>query len=78
MRFANIRELKLETNKIMEDAVAYGSVVVTRKGRPIALIRPINENDMSIKTGGLWKRLRAAAELSGHRLKDVDTLIKKK
>jgi prevent-host-death family protein len=77
MRFANIRELKLETNKIMEEAASYGSVIVTRKGKPIALIGPISEDDISIKLGGLWPRLRASAESAGYGPKDVDALIRK-
>ncbi len=77
MRFANIRELKLETNKVMEDAVSYGSIVVTQKGKPIALIRPINENDISIKAGGLWGRLRDSAERQGFGVGDVEGVIKK-
>jgi prevent-host-death family protein len=76
MRFANIRELKLETNKVIEMGKKEGPVVVTRRGRPIALIRTINENDFTYSVKTLWNRLRLAAERSGYGAGDVEKLIK--
>ena len=76
MRFANIRELRLETNKVLEISKKKGPIVVTRRGRPIALIRTINENDLTYSIRTLWNRLRTAAERAGYGHKDVEKLIK--
>jgi prevent-host-death family protein len=76
MRFANIRELKLETNKVLEMSRKKGPIVVTRRGRPIALIRTINEEDFSYSLKPLWDRLRIAAGNAGYGPGDVEKLIK--
>lgn len=77
MRFANIRELRLETNKVLALSRRNGPVVVTRNGYPIALLRVIGEDDFDLKIGPLWKRLKTAAERAGYRAKDVQRLLKK-
>lgn len=77
MRFANIRELRLETNKVLALSRRNGPVVVTRNGYPIALLRVISEDDFDLKIGPLWKRLKIAAERAGYRAKDVQRLLKK-
>ena len=76
MIFANIRELKLETNKVLNWTRKKGPVVVTRHGRPVALLKNISEENMEVQIPSLWNRLRQAAERSGYALKDVDQLIK--
>lgn len=76
MRFANVRELKLETNKVLELSRKNGPIVVTRRGQPIALLRTISENDLSFKTTRLWERLKVAAERSGYGPGDIEKLIK--
>lgn len=76
MRFANIRELKLETNKVLKKSKINGPVVITRNGNPIALLRIISENDLTCKIGSLWKGLRQAAERAGYGPADVEKLIK--
>ena len=76
MRYANIRELKLETNKVLEQSEKYGNVIVTRNGRPVALIRPISEKDIELKAKPLWPALREGSERAGYGLKDVKKLIK--
>ena len=76
MRFANIRELKLETNKVIEMGKKEGPVVVTRRGRPIALIRTIGENDFTYSVKTLWNRLRVAAKRAGYGPGDVEKLIR--
>lgn len=75
MRFANIRELKLETNKVLEMSRKKGPVVVTRRGRPIAMLRVLDEDDFSVNTKNLWNRLRIAAENAGYGPGDVQKLI---
>ncbi len=76
MRFANIRQLKLETNKVLNLSRKNGPVVVTRRGRPVALLRTISENDLAFRIGPLWNRLRRAAERAGYGPDDVEKLIK--
>ncbi|HDT15635.1 MAG TPA: type II toxin-antitoxin system prevent-host-death family antitoxin [Firmicutes bacterium] len=76
MRYANIRELKLDTNRVLEQSEKYGSVIVTRNGKPVALIRPITEDDIELKTKPLWPALRAGAQRAGYGLKDVNKIIK--
>lgn len=77
MRFANIRELKLETNKVLALSKRNGPVVVTRNGYPVALLRVISEDDLGLKMGPLWERVRTAAQRAGYRAKDVQRLVKK-
>ena len=74
MRFANIRELRLETNKVLALTNKNGPVVLTKRGKPIAMLRKINEDDLIISS--LWKRIRQAAERTGYGLNDVEKLIK--
>lgn len=76
MRFANIRELKLETNKILALSKMRGPVIVTRNGKPVALLRSIGEDDLSINAAPLWENIKKSAEKSGYKIKDVKKLIK--
>lgn len=76
MRFANVRELKLETNKVIELSKKNGPVIVTRRGQPIALLRTISENDFAFSISTLWNRIRKAAEQAGYKSSDVEKLIK--
>ena len=75
MRFANIRELKLETNKVLKLSKKFGPVVITRNGHPVALIRTLGEEEFSVNMGSLWNRVREAAKRSGYGPEDVDKLI---
>lgn len=77
MRFVNIRELKLNTNKVIKLSGKNGPLVVTRRGRPVAVLRSISEEDLSFKIKPLWNRLRLAAERNGYRPADIEKLIKK-
>ncbi len=76
MKYTNVRELKLNTSKVLEESAKYGNVVVTKNGRPVALIRPVSEDDFNIKPKILWPKLRKGAERAGYGLKDVDKLVK--
>ncbi len=77
MQFANIRELKLETNKILELSRKHGPIIVTRRGRPVAFLRTISEADYEVGITPLWNRLRQAAARAGYTAKDVEKLIKR-
>ena len=76
MQFANVRDLRLETNKVLKLSREDGPVVVTRRGQPIALLRTISKEDFDFQIGSLWSRLRQAAERSGFKPRDVARLIK--
>lgn len=76
MQFANVRELKLQTNKILELSRKYGPVIVTRRGRPVAFLRTISEDDLMVGIKPQWNRLRQAAERAGYKSKDIEKLIK--
>jgi prevent-host-death family protein len=75
MKFANIRELKLETNKVLKMSEKGGPVVILRNGKPVAVVRSVSEKDFSLKMDSLWPRLRKAAEKSGYGPQDVDKLV---
>jgi prevent-host-death family protein len=75
MRFANVRELKLETNKVLALSKKKGPVIITRNGKPVAFLRTIGEDDFSVNVSALWDRARTSAERSGYGPKDVDKLI---
>ena len=77
MRFINIRELKLNTNKVINLSEKNGPLVVTRRGRPVAVLKSISEEDLSFKIKPLWNNLRLAAERAGYGPEDVEKLIKK-
>ncbi len=76
MRFANIRELKLSTNKVLNICKRNGPVIVTRRGKPIVLLRNISENDFTFSVKTLWNRLRHAAGRSGYTIADVEELVR--
>jgi len=76
VRFTNVRELKLETNKVLELSEKNGPVVVTRRGHPIAILRTITEESLTLKIAPLWNRVRKAAERAGYGPNDVEKLIK--
>ncbi|MBI5554295.1 MAG: hypothetical protein HY920_00375 [Elusimicrobia bacterium] len=77
MQFANVRELKLETNKILELSRKHGPIIVMRRGHPVAFLRTISEADFAVSITPLWNRLRQAAEHAGYTAKDVEKLIKR-
>jgi antitoxin (DNA-binding transcriptional repressor) of toxin-antitoxin stability system len=75
MHFANVRELKLETNKVLSLSKTHGPIIITRKGKPVAFLKTINEDDLSVNVGSLWDCVKKSAERSGYGPKDVEKLI---
>ena len=75
MEFATIRELKHKTSKVIETGKSNGPVIVTRRGKPVALLRAVESGDLEIRLKPLWKRLRAAAEKNSYSGKDVNKII---
>lgn len=61
--FVNTRELKNKTNEILRQAEKGKTVVVTRHGKPVALIVPFPAGDTGKKPGAtLYARIREALE----------------
>ncbi|MBU2495256.1 MAG: hypothetical protein ABIK20_04615 [Candidatus Omnitrophota bacterium] len=76
MIFANMRQLKLETGKILELSRKNGPVMVTRRGQPVAIIRGIKKGNQALFTyREILDNIRQAAEKSGYGPKDVDRLV---
>ena len=75
MRTVNVRELKIETKKVLGSWLLKGPVLVTRRGKPIALIRALGSRELDIRFGSLWDRIRIAAENAGYKPKNIKRLI---
>jgi len=76
MIFANIRDLRLDTNSVLKLSEKEGPVVILRNSRPVAVLKSVSEEDMEMKVKSLWPKLRKAAEKSGYGVNDVDAVIK--
>lgn len=62
MKFANIRELKLETNKVLKMTEHGEPVVILRKGKPVAVVSNVSEKDFSVNVRDLRGRVKRPAE----------------
>ena len=76
MYFANIRALKVDTAKVLSLSAKRGPVIITRRGRPIAVLRALDPEEAWREFDGLWSRLRAAATRAGFGRKDADRIIR--
>jgi len=77
MKFANIRDLRLDTNSVLKLSEKEGPVVILRNSRPVAVLKSVTEEVMEIKVNTLWPKLRNAAERAGYGLHDVEKLIRR-
>ncbi|OGX41621.1 MAG: hypothetical protein A3C53_08150 [Omnitrophica WOR_2 bacterium RIFCSPHIGHO2_02_FULL_68_15] len=75
MVFVTVRELKHHTPRVLQLSQRKGPVVVTRNGRPVAVLRTASLEDLALQFKGLWERLRHAADRAGFRRRDVERLI---
>jgi len=75
MHFANIRSLKVETAKILALSAKEGPVLITRRGRPIAVLKSLNADEAWKEFPQLWRRMRDAAKRAGYGSRDVEKLI---
>ena len=75
MQIANIRELKTNTKRVLANMVQRGPVVLTKRGKPVALMRSLSLRELDIRFAPLWERIRFAAESAGYKPKDIDRLI---
>jgi antitoxin (DNA-binding transcriptional repressor) of toxin-antitoxin stability system len=46
MKFLSIRDLKTKSSQVWQDLPDLKEMVVTNNGRPIALLTPVNENNL--------------------------------
>jgi len=76
MVFANIRDLRLDTNSVLKLSEKEGPVVILRNSRPVAVLKSVTEEDMQMKVKSLWPKLRSSAEKAGYGPDDVDAVIK--
>jgi len=75
MEFVTMRQLKHQTPGVLRLSQRKGPVVVTRNGRPVAVLRTATLEDLALQVEGLWGRFRQAAERAGLRRQDVDRVI---
>jgi len=67
VKVKNIKEVKARFNRILNELATEGSVVITRNGRPCAVLMPITEDtDLEIvalfQNKRFWKLYDAALE----------------
>jgi prevent-host-death family protein len=67
VKVENIKEVKARLNRIVNELATEGSVVITRNGRPCAVLMPITEDtDLEIvalsQNKRFWKLYDAALE----------------
>ena len=76
MLFANMRELKLKTSEVIERTGKEGPVMITKRGKPVAILRGIGKKEGRLYTyGEVISNMRKAAEKAGYRARDVEKLI---
>lgn len=75
MVFVTVRELKHHTPQVLQMSQRRGPVVVTRSGRPVAVLRTASLEDLALQFEGVWARIRQAARRAGFRRQDVEHLI---
>ena len=51
MRFITVTELRLKATQVVAELEATGEeVIVTKKGKPVVLMRPVEEGEFELKT----------------------------
>ena len=75
MQFANVRALKVDTAKVLALSARAGGVMITRRGRPIAILKRLDADEAWRAFPRLWRRLREAAKRAGYGPRAVEGLI---
>ena len=75
MKFSTMRELKLETTKVFRDLRKEGMILITKRGKPVAILERFTEDDFAVQFDALRKKSRESAEKLGLRPKDIDKII---
>ncbi|NIO16196.1 MAG: hypothetical protein GTN70_04230 [Deltaproteobacteria bacterium] len=53
MRFKTVTELRLKATRIVQEIEVTGEeVVITKKGKPVVLMRRVGEEEFALKTKG--------------------------
>lgn len=56
--FISTRDLKNYTNKILHAAEKGSTIIVTRYGKPVATIKPFQENDLKAEKLSLYHKIK--------------------
>ncbi len=75
MTFVTVRELKHHTPQVLRLSQRKGPIILTKNGRPVAVLRTAHPEDLALQFEDIWKRLRGAARRAGFRGRDVERLI---
>lgn len=75
MEFVTIRDLKYHMPQVLRLSGRQGPVVVTRRGRPVAVLRAAQATEIWRQFDEVWEQIRQAARRSGVQRKDVERLI---
>lgn len=58
MKFLTVRELRSQASKVWKDLPEEREMIVTSNGRPVALLTPVNEDNLEASLKA-WRRARA-------------------
>lgn len=56
--FVSTRDLKNNTNKILHAAERGSTIIITRYGKPVATIKPFQENDLKEAKYSLYQQIK--------------------
>ena len=57
MRFVTVSELRLKATQIVSEiASTRNTIVVTKMGKPVVLMRPVEEKEFELKTAKIERR----------------------
>ena len=76
MKFSTMRELKLETTKVFRELLKEGTILITKRGKPVAILERFTENDFAKQFDELRSKSRAAAETAGVGPEDIEKIIR--
>ncbi|MCE5300787.1 MAG: hypothetical protein LLG37_07965 [Spirochaetia bacterium] len=66
----------MDTNKLLERSKKSGPFIITRRGKPVAMLRPMTGADFSVKADDVWETIRESDEKYGHGIDDIEKVIK--
>lgn len=76
MKFSTMRELKLETTKVFRDLLKEGTILITKRGKPVAILERFTEDDFAKQFDELRRKSRTAAETAGVGPEDIEKIIR--
>jgi antitoxin (DNA-binding transcriptional repressor) of toxin-antitoxin stability system len=72
MKFLSVRDLKTKSSQVWKDLPNLREMIITRNGRPIAILSSINENNLEI-TLSAFRRARAMEAVASIQYESVRT-----